>query len=208
MERCVGIHKEMQRQAEQLVHLANSAPNRRSKVMIFIELRNILGQLISLDVDGLSWTILKPPKVGRLRNGSLPESGGPIRVHRRKLKFVVEVLHECFEPVNDPGSGTDIVQDVIFNKRSDLNRLNFSGFYTLLLEREDEIITVVAVRYACSIIVYFSNKLLELGVERLVSRAAGEVLKTWTGSFGFSEMTEAERLMFLEHTFHDQSNCG
>ncbi|KAK9124532.1 hypothetical protein Sjap_014134 [Stephania japonica] len=191
---------------------------------IFIGLHNILGKSIPLGVNELSWTILKPPKLGRSRN-SLSVSGGLIRGHRRKLKLAVEVMHECFEPVNDPDSGSDIVQDVIFNRRSELNRLNFSGFYTMLLERENEIIAVATVRIygnkvaevplvgtrfqyrlhgMCRVLFNaLEKKLFELGVERLVLPAAKGVLKTWTGSFGFSEMTEAERLMFLEYTFMD-----
>ncbi|KAL0370702.1 UNVERIFIED_CONTAM: hypothetical protein Sangu_0388300, partial [Sesamum angustifolium] len=46
-------------------------------------------------------------------------------------------------------------------------------------------------------------KLLELGVERLVLPAVPSVLNTWTTSFGFSVMTESERLNFLDYTFLD-----
>ena len=31
--------------------------------------------------------------------------------------------------------------------RSELNRLNFQGFYTVVLERDDDLITVATVRY-------------------------------------------------------------
>ena len=47
------------------------------------------------------------------------------------------------------------------------------------------------------------QKLMELGVERLVLPAVPSVLHTWTTSFGFSRMTDMERLSFLDYTFLD-----
>lgn len=44
---------------------------------------------------------------------------------------------------------------------------------------------------------------MELGVERLVLPAVPSVLHTWTSSFGFSIMTESEKLEFLGYTFLD-----
>lgn len=46
-----------------------------------------------------------------------------------------------------------------------------------------------------------SQMLKELGVVRLVLPAIPTVLKTWTSSFGFSKMSESERLDFLDYTF-------
>ena len=45
--------------------------------------------------------------------------------------------------------------------------------------------------------------LVGLGVERLVLPAVPSVLNTWTSSFGFSLMTESEKLNFLGYTFLD-----
>lgn len=45
--------------------------------------------------------------------------------------------------------------------------------------------------------------LMELGVERLVLPAVPSVLDTWISSFGFSRMTESERLNYLDYTFLD-----
>ena len=40
-------------------------------------------------------------------------------------------------------------------------------------------------------------------MERLVLPAVPSVLNTWTTSFGFSKMTDSERLMFLDCCFLD-----
>lgn len=44
---------------------------------------------------------------------------------------------------------------------------------------------------------------MQLGVERLVLPAVPSVVDTWTGSFGFSKMTNFDRSQFLDYTFLD-----
>ncbi|KAH0859967.1 hypothetical protein HID58_088228 [Brassica napus] len=63
-----------------------------------------------------------------------------------KLSVALDVMHELFEPVKRRHSGGDLAEDVIFSRWSKYKRLNFSGFYTVLLERNDELITVATVR--------------------------------------------------------------
>ncbi|RXH91588.1 hypothetical protein DVH24_020611 [Malus domestica] len=63
-----------------------------------------------------------------------------------KLNLALSVMHECFEPSQDPYTKIDIVEDIIFNRESDLSRLNFRRFYTMLLERDEEVITVGSLR--------------------------------------------------------------
>ncbi|XP_074302639.1 increased DNA methylation 1-like isoform X2 [Silene latifolia] len=63
-----------------------------------------------------------------------------------KLSVALEVMHECFDPVKDPKTKRDLVEDVLFCRGSNLNRLNFRGFYTVLLERNDEMIAVALLR--------------------------------------------------------------
>lgn len=45
------------------------------------------------------------------------------------------------------------------------------------------------------------QKLVELGVQRLVLPALPDAMNTWTGSFGFSVMSKAERQDFVDNTF-------
>ena len=44
---------------------------------------------------------------------------------------------------------------------------------------------------------------MEFGVERLTLPAAPSVVDTWVTSFGFSNMTDSERLRFLDYTLVD-----
>jgi N-acetylglutamate synthase-like GNAT family acetyltransferase len=103
--------------------------------------------------------------------------------------------------------------------------LNFRGFYTVLLERNDELIAVANVRVfgdkvaeiplvgtrflfrrlgMCKILMdELEKQLMNLGVERLMLPAVPSVLDTWINGFGFSKLTDAEKMQYLDHTFLD-----
>ncbi|XP_022732178.1 uncharacterized protein LOC111286463 [Durio zibethinus] len=190
---------------------------------IFLGLHELLGRPIPVGTDNLTWTIIKSTQsdthdVDASDNEAMVESYS-------KLSIALAVMHECFEPVKEPQTGRDLVADIIFSRSSELNRLNFQGFYTILLERNDELITVANVRVhgekvaeipligtrfhyrrlgMCRILMNeLEKKLMELGVQRLILPAVSSVLHTWTASFGFSKMMPSERLQFVDYTFLD-----
>lgn len=189
---------------------------------IFLGLHKLLEKPVVVGDGNLTWTLLKYIP----GNDDLDDYGMEPSVETySKLNLVVSVMHECFEPMNEPGTRRDIVEDVIFSRGSDLSRLNFQGFYTVLLSRDDELITVAAVRVhgekvaevplvgtrfqyrklgMCRFLMNeLEKKLMELGVERLVMPAAPSVLSTWIGSFGFSKISETERLNLCSYSFLD-----
>ncbi|MCL7032690.1 hypothetical protein MKW94_002495, partial [Papaver nudicaule] len=170
--------------------------------------------------DNLSWTILKSTK-----DACLPFAPSEIEVAmecQSKLNVALAIMHECFEPIKD--MKRDLFEDVIFNKASELNRLNFWGFYTVILERDDELVSVAAVRIhdkklaevplVCTRLQYrrqgmcrilfdvLEEKLRQLEVERVILPSP-QVLHSWTTSLGFSKLTNSERLEFLHYTFLD-----
>ncbi|KAA8549424.1 hypothetical protein F0562_001103 [Nyssa sinensis] len=189
---------------------------------IFLGLRELLGKSVPVGKDNLTWTLLKYMKCDGDHNASDNEA---LMENYSKLNVALGVMHECFEPVKESHMRRDLIEDVIFSRWSELKRLNFQGFYTVLLERNDELITVATVRVygekvaevpligtrfqyrrlgMCRILMNELEKnLMELGVERLVLPAAPGVLNTWTTTFGFSKMTKYERLNFVDYTFLD-----
>ncbi|KAL0388976.1 UNVERIFIED_CONTAM: Increased DNA methylation 1 [Sesamum calycinum] len=190
---------------------------------IFCGLRKILGKPFPVGTESLTWTLVKYIKSDSVDHDASDDE--PAMESYSKLNVALSVMHECFEPVKEPSTRRDLVEDVIFSRWSELNRLNFQGFYTVLLEKNDELISAATVRIygkrvaevpliatrfqyrrlgMCRILMNeLEKKLLELGVERLVLPAVPSVLNTWTTSFGFSVMTESERLNFLDYTFLD-----
>ncbi|PWA52554.1 agenet-like domain-containing protein [Artemisia annua] len=187
---------------------------------IFVGLNKLLGKPIPVGRDDLTWTIVKHKR----SEGDTSNTEELTEIYS-KLNIAISVMHECFEPVKEPRTQRDIVEDVIFCRWSELNRLNFKGFYTILLEKDDELVSAASVRIygekvaelplvgtrfrfrrrgMCHALVDELEKMLVgLGVERLVLPAVPSVLNTWTSSFGFSLMTESEKLNFLGYTFLD-----
>ncbi|KAI9200530.1 hypothetical protein LWI28_009480 [Acer negundo] len=193
---------------------------------VYTSLNELLGRSFPLGVDNLTWTLLKSmveeeehqdPNDVSIENEVFVQN-------QSKLNVALELMRECFEPVREVLTGKDLVQDVIFNCISNLNRLNFRGFYTVLLEKNEEIISVAIIRVyekvaelplvatrlqyrrhgMCSLFLNeIKKKLIELGVERLILPAVPALVETWTTKFGFSKMTDNERLQFLDYTFLD-----
>lgn len=186
-------------------------------------LQQLLGKPILVGPNNLTWTLVKP--MDYLANDHDDCDVAAMAENYSKLGVALEVMHECFEPVKEPRTRRDLVEDVIFCRRSDLNRLNFRGFYTVLLERNDELITVAILRVygdkvaeipligtrfkhrrlgMCRIVMQEIEKnLIELGVKRLVLPAAASVLNTWTTAFGFTPIAKHERREFLSYSFLD-----
>ncbi|KAL2317482.1 hypothetical protein Fmac_031358 [Flemingia macrophylla] len=190
---------------------------------IYAGLQSLLGKPFVVGVNNLTWTLVKfidsqSFDADNIKNDLLAEKYS-------KFSVALSVMHECFEPLKNPFSNRDVIDDVIFNTRSELNRLNFQGFYTILLERNEELISVATIRVfgrkvaeiplvgtrlqyrrlgMCRILMNeLEKKLMQLGVERLVLPAVTDVLETWTNSFGFAEMTNFERSQFLDYAFLD-----
>ncbi|KAI3461632.1 hypothetical protein Pfo_018295 [Paulownia fortunei] len=190
---------------------------------IFCGLHKILGKSVPVGTENLTWTLVKYIKSDSYDHDASDDEC--LVENYSKLNVALGVMHECFEPVKEPSTRRDLVEDVIFSRWSELNRLNFQGFYTVLLEKNDELISTATVRIygkrvaevplvatrfqyrrlgMCRILMNeLEKKLMELGVERLVLPAVPSVLNTWTTSFGFSVMNESERLKFLDYTFLD-----
>ncbi|KAM1133826.1 hypothetical protein ACFX13_043808 [Malus domestica] len=185
---------------------------------IYKGINKIVGKRILVGPENLTWTILRPSTPSDSDMEDLTENYS-------KLNLALSVMHECFEPSKDPFTKRDIVEDIIFNRESDLSRLNFRRFYTVLLERDEEVITVGSVRIyselaevplvstrfhyrrqgMCRVMMdELENQLVNLGVGRLILPSASSTLDTWTStSFGFSKMTANERMQFLNYTFMD-----
>lgn len=189
--------------------------------VISSSLGRLLGKTFLVGENNLSWTILK-------------NENNVIDVETtRKLNLALAVMHECFTSSKEPWNGRDVAEDVIFSRQSDLKRLDYRGFYTVILQKKAEVVTVATVRIfgdkvaevpfiatrfkyrrlgMCKTLMdVLEKKLMSLGVEKLVLPAIPSVVDTWTGpSFGFSEMTPYDRSKLINYTllnFPDTVTC-
>ncbi|KEH34313.1 putative histone acetyltransferase chromatin regulator PHD family [Medicago truncatula] len=190
---------------------------------LYAALQSMLGQPVSVGADNLTWTLVKCAdsescELDNSKSGLLAESYS-------KLNVALSLMHECFEPLKESSSCRDLMENVLFSRWSELNRMNFRGFYSVLLERNEDLVSVATIRVLgdkvaevplvgtrfqyrrhgmCRILMDELEKTLtQLGVERLILPAVPTVVDTWTGAFGFSKMPNFERSQFLNYTFLD-----
>lgn len=78
-------------------------------LQIFLGLREILGKQIPVGVDNMTWTLLKPMMSDSHDVEAMTENYS-------KLNVALGVIHECFQPVKEPHTQRDLVEDVIFNR--------------------------------------------------------------------------------------------
>ncbi|XP_020530843.1 increased DNA methylation 1-like [Amborella trichopoda] len=182
-------------------------------------LNDLLGKRIPTKISGITWTLLRGRRNRRTCNNSeIEEMTG----YHCKLCVAYDILHECFVPVIEPWTNRDIVVDLLSNNRFELKRLDFGGFYTLILENEDdEMISVATIRIhgekiaelplvgtsvkfrrqsMCHLLIDGLEKLLAgIGVERLLLPAANQVKKTWETSFGFQVVEDSEKKELIKY---------
>ncbi|KAG8364871.1 hypothetical protein BUALT_Bualt18G0043500 [Buddleja alternifolia] len=181
------------------------------KVYIGLQSRIGLRNLLS---DGLSWTLLRCIP-GDQKVHSAPRVFALKAECNSKLAVAITIMEECFLPMVDIKTGIDMIPQVIYNWGSQYARLNYNGFYTVVLEKDDVILSVASIRIhgvkvaelplvaTCSkhrrqgmcrhLINSIEETLTSLKVEKLVVSAIPTLVETWTVGFGFEPLEEDER---------------
>ncbi|KAG6421393.1 hypothetical protein SASPL_117944 [Salvia splendens] len=170
--------------------------------------------------DGFSWTLLRC-----IPSDQKVHSAQQVMALRAecnsKLAVAITIMEECFLPMVDIKTGIDMIPQVIYNWGSQFARLNYSGFFTVVLEKDDAVLCVASIRIhgvkvaelpliaTCSryrrqglcrrLINAIEEMLKSLKVEKLVISAIPDLVDTWTLGFGF-ERVEEEEMQSLSKT--------
>ncbi|KAA3486690.1 increased DNA methylation 1-like isoform X1 [Gossypium australe] len=183
-------------------------------LQLYSGLSSRLGMINHLP-DGFSWTLLKciheDQKVYSAQRFALKAECNS------KLAVALSIMEECFQSMVDPRTGVDMIPQLLYNWGSDFARLNFFGFYSLVLEKDDVLISVASIRIhgvtvaemplIATCINYrrqgmcrrlmnvIEEMLISFKVEKLVITAIPNLVETWTKGFGFTPVEEDERKM-------------
>ncbi|XP_014501301.1 increased DNA methylation 1 isoform X1 [Vigna radiata var. radiata] len=169
--------------------------------------------LVNQVADDISWTLLRcihdDQKVHSAQWFALKA------VCNTKLAVALTIMEECFVSMLDPRTGIHMIPQVLYNWGSEFARLNFQGFYTMVLEKKDVLVSVASIRVhgttvaempliatcsrfrrqgMCRLLVSAIEEMLtSFKVERLVVSAIPDLVETWTKGFGFKPVDDVER---------------
>ncbi|XP_040987978.1 increased DNA methylation 1 isoform X1 [Juglans microcarpa x Juglans regia] len=169
--------------------------------------------LINHIADGFSWILLRcihdDQKVHSAQRFALKAECNS------RLAVALTIVEECFLSMVDPRTGIDMIPQVLYNWASDFARLNFYGFYSVVLEKDDVLISVASIRVhgttvaempfiaTCSqyrrqgmcrrLMAAIEEMLISFKVEKLVIAAIPDVVETWTEGFGFKLLEDNEK---------------
>ncbi|KAJ8483884.1 hypothetical protein OPV22_016369 [Ensete ventricosum] len=179
---------------------------------VYLGLRSLVGVMNCVG-DGFSSTVL------RLNHGDKKlQSAEEIAVVAEcnmKLAIALNIMEECFLPMVDLKTRIDMIPHILYNWGSKLPRLNYKGFYTAVLEKNDELISVASIRIhsvkvaempliatqsehrrrgMCRrLLTAIEEMLKSLKVEMLVLSAIPTLVETWTSVFGFKQLEDTEK---------------
>ncbi|KAL0406743.1 UNVERIFIED_CONTAM: Increased DNA methylation 1 [Sesamum latifolium] len=177
-------------------------------MQVYTGLQSRIG-LKNLLSDGFSWTLLRCIP-GDQKVHSAPRVVALKAECNSKLAVAITIMEECFLPMVDIKTGVDMIPQVIYNWGSQFARLSYNGFYTVILEKDDVVLSVASIRIhgvavaelplvaTCS-----KNRRqgmcrrlinsIEEKVEKLVISAIPTLVETWTLGFGFQPLEEDEK---------------
>ncbi|KAG8374664.1 hypothetical protein BUALT_Bualt10G0019500 [Buddleja alternifolia] len=187
-------------------------------------IKSMVGKRNELD-EGYSWTLLHQMD----GDSEMYIDDKYLRtICHSKLVVARRLMEECFEPIQDRHTKIKVIPSVVYNCGANFNRIDFKGFYTAILEKNDEIISVASLRihgtklaempfiatsevYRCTgmckrLMSAIEPALCYLNVENLIIPSVPERIENWIGRYGFRNLEVSMKKEIMVHNtlmFHD-----
>ncbi|XP_057415679.1 increased DNA methylation 1-like isoform X2 [Lotus japonicus] len=168
--------------------------------------------------ESYSWRVIHPKAViSASRNAYLENN--------LKVAVTSKLMDEAFATIIDKKTGIDVVQSIAYSRGANLRRVDFSRFYTFVLEKDDAILAAASIRfhgrgmaempfiatdkaYRCQGICRLLMKEIEsflcsLQVKTLVIPSVPENVEMWTQKFIFNLVNEVSREIKKEISSHN-----
>ncbi|KAG0485194.1 hypothetical protein HPP92_009273 [Vanilla planifolia] len=179
---------------------------------VYVGLHSAIGATNYIN-DGFSWSILKCNHDDQIVNSA--QNTAFMVECNTKLAIALSIMEKSFLPMLDPRTGNNIIPLVLYNWGSNFGRVNYQGFYTVVLEKDDELISVASIRVhgdtfaempliatchelrrkgMCRRLMHVIEELLkQLKVKMLLLPAIPEWVSTWISVFGFEPVDDADK---------------
>ncbi|KAM7252534.1 hypothetical protein ACFE04_024417 [Oxalis oulophora] len=177
----------------------------KSCQQIYSNLTSLVGVVNNLK-GGFSWMLLKC-----IHEEQIIPSKQALRAYcNTKLAVALTIMEESFSGMHDSQTGIEMLPQVMYNWGSVFPRLNYHGFYSILLEKDDVIISVANIRLhgtavaempliatagkyrgqgmAWRLMTALEQMLVSMKVEMLVISAIPELESYWMKKHGFSHI--------------------
>ncbi|TKY70789.1 Increased DNA methylation 1 [Spatholobus suberectus] len=157
--------------------------------------------------EGNSWRVIQPmDMISKLHIART------LRLENNlKVAVAFTLMNESFKTITDRDTGIDVVHGVLYSRRSDLKRINFSHFHTFILEKDDAIICAASIRihgrrvaempfiatdepfrgqgFCSKLMTAIESYLHDLKVQNLIIPAVPDTSEMWKVKYGFKELT-------------------
>ncbi|KAL3508755.1 hypothetical protein ACH5RR_028156 [Cinchona calisaya] len=180
---------------------------------VYLGLQARIG-LINLLSDGLHWTLLKCTD-GNQKVHSAQSFLALKAECNLKLVVALKMMEEYFIRMVDPTTGVDMIPQLVYNWSSKFARVDYYGFYTAVLEKNDTVIALASIRIhgatvaempfatTCSkyrrqgmfrrLLHAIELMLKSLKVKMLVISSIPSTVETWKVGFGFADLEECDK---------------
>ncbi|CAI9095677.1 OLC1v1031673C1 [Oldenlandia corymbosa var. corymbosa] len=178
---------------------------------------SLVGMKNELD-EGFSWSLLH-----RMDDdtGIYFEDTYKRTMCHSKLAVALGLLEDCFKPIDDRHTKINVIPSIVYNCGSNFTRMQFKGFYTAILEKNEEIICVATLRIhgtslaempfiatsdihrrkgMCrKLLIAMESALCYLNVENLIIPSTPQMMSNWTEKYGFHLPDEAMKKEIMIH---------